>query len=246
VPQSAADRARTLAYGVAAGELLTAALPDAYQPLAAHGTDEDGRPLLLVPAASEAVVAVRTQPDLAATLHVWDVVPIPLADRVRGQVWVHGWLTEVPADRRRAAALRISRLHPRPELLDSGGWALLAMEVGEVELCDLWGEAALEPEQYLAGLPDPFVAIEHRVLAHLDGGHREELAALARSRLGPQADQAVVRPLGLDRHGLWLRCTGLDRVQSEPADLRVDFPVPVRDLHGMQAACRALFGATIR
>ncbi|MFD0537310.1 hypothetical protein ACFQY7_29740 [Actinomadura luteofluorescens] len=57
---TAAERARTLAYGVADGVLVAPGVP--YAPVPAHTTDRDGRPLLLVRADAPiaAALAART------------------------------------------------------------------------------------------------------------------------------------------------------------------------------------------
>ncbi|QFG24370.1 DUF2470 domain-containing protein [Actinomadura sp. WMMB 499] len=274
-----AERARTLAYGMADGVLVAPGVP--YAPVPAHTTDLDGRPLLLLPASSPIVAALAGEPDLPATLRICDVAPVPLADRVRGRAWLHGWLTEIPAAELRAAALRLSRPHPRPELLDlaapvppqrgaDGGeadegsqWTILALEVAQVEIEDAWGSATLEPEEYAAAAPDPFVAVEAGMLTHLDACHRAELTGLVPESVLPEPDMAgtgaagtggagagadadagprdTVRPLGLDRHGLWLRCRMPCSDGSVTCDLRLPFPEPVRDVHGLRHAYRTLF-----
>ncbi|GGU98964.1 prephenate dehydratase [Actinomadura cremea] len=261
-----AERARTLAYGMADGVLVAPGVP--YAPVPAHTTDLDGRPLLLLPASSPIVAALAGEPDLPATLRICDVAPVPLADRVRGRAWLHGWLTEIPAAELRAAALRLSRPHPRPELLDlaapvppprgAGGgeadegseWTILALEVAQVEIQDAWGSATLEPEEYADAAPDPFVAVEAGMLTHLDSCHRAELAGLLPEPVRPEpgADGSAgaeprdaVRPLGLDRHGLWLRCRMPCADGSVTCDLRLPFPEPVRDVHGLRHAYRTLF-----
>ncbi|WP_225993521.1 DUF2470 domain-containing protein [Actinomadura rudentiformis] len=246
----AAERARTLAYGVADGVLAVPGVP--YAPVTAHVTDENGRPLLLIPANSPVAVALQGEQDLPATLRISDVAPVALPDRVRGRAWLHGWLTEIPAEGRRDAALILSRLHPRSELLDLAGnkeWTVLALEVAEVEIDDPWGTATLEPEEYEAAAPDPFVAIEAGILEHLDEAHRPELAALVGDRVGDQAGTRigtggpapVIRPLALDSYGMWLRCTYAARpAAGEPFDLRVVFPEPVRDLHTLRCVYRRM------
>nr|BFE30570.1 hypothetical protein GCM10010200_028210 [Actinomadura rugatobispora] len=341
VRPTAGERARTLAYGVADGVLAVPGVP--YAPVPAHATDEQGRPLLLLPARSAAVAALRGEPDLPATLRISDVAPVPLADRVRGRAWLHGWVTEPAGDERRAAALRLSRLHPRPELLDIGpepapgqSWTVLALEIAEVEIRDAWGEATLDPEEYEAGVPDPLVAIEAGILSHLDECHRAELVVMlrrlndlaarvsgggvpgvpaarepvesvwgddpprpparthdrppgarpvesvwgddpprpparthdrppgarpvesvwgddpprppARTHDRPPGARPVVRPLGLDRYGMWLRCFTAppEDVQERPdgaesVDLRVVFGEPVSDIHGLRRVYRRLF-----
>lgn len=263
---TAAERARTLAYGIAGGVLAAPAGHGATEPepVPAHITDDEGRPYLLLPATSPVVTALRDEPDLPAALHVSDVAPVSLADRLRGQAWLRGWLTELPARQRRSAAITLSQLHPWPELLDlahpgknehpagSGdsarrtGWTVLALEIAEVEVLDGWGHAVLEPEEYAAAAPDPFVALEPQMLEHLDSCHRAELTALFRHRFGEFDPEPGIRALGLDRYGLWLRCVTQDTGDGRPLDLRVEFPAPVRDLHGLRCAYRRLFAATRR
>ena len=240
---TAAERARTLAFGFADAVLVAPGVPSA--PVPAYSTDRDGRPLLLVRTDSPVVAALASEPDLPATLRICDVAPIPLADRIRGRAWLHGRLTEIPAGELRPAAVRLSRAHARPELLDLAAerpagereWTILALEVAQVELDDAWGSAALEPEEYAAAAPDPFVAVEAGILTHLDSHHRAELTGL----LPASAPPGPVRPLGLDRYGMWLRrCASSSRGPAS-FDLRLAFGEPVSDIHGLRRAYRRLF-----
>ncbi|MEU8119699.1 DUF2470 domain-containing protein [Spirillospora sp. NPDC049024] len=242
---TAAERARTLAYGLADGVLVAPGVSSA--PVPAHATDRDGRPLLLVRADAPVLAALAGEEDVPATLRISDVAPVPLPDRVRGRAWLHGWVTEVPDGELRAAALRLSRAHPRPELLDLGAerggrreWTVLALEVAQVEVADAWGSALLEPEEYAAAAPDPFVAVEAGILTHLDSAHRAELPRL----LPESAPSGPVRPLGLDRYGMWLRCAAPPDAPPSargPVDVRLAFAEPVSDLHGLRQVYRRLF-----
>lgn len=253
---TAGERARTLTYGVAGGVLAVPGVP--YAPVAAHVTDPAGRPLLLLPSESAVVPALAGKTDLPATLRVSDIAPVPLPDRLRGQAWLHGWLTEVPEDERREAALRLSRLHPRPELLEAGAgdgvrrrWTVLALEPAEIEVKDMWGCAVLEPEEYESAVPDPLVAVEAGVLSHVDACHRPELLTMLRRLNGISpvdgfpdtagGPDPVVRALALDRYGMWLRCSTPGRGPAEPVDLRVVFGEPVSDIDGLRCVYRKLF-----
>ncbi|MFB4306485.1 DUF2470 domain-containing protein [Actinomadura sp. GTD37] len=241
-----AERARTLAYGIADGVLAVPQVPDT--PVAAHTTDRDGGPLLLVPSAAPIVAALAAEPDdVPATLRICDVAPVPFADRVRGRARLHGWLTALPDTALRAAALRLSHVHPRPELLDLGAgrggeWTVLALDVAQVEIDDAWGSAVLEPEEYADAAPDPFVAIEAGILTHLDSGHRDELTAL----LPESVPSGPVRPLALDRYGMWMRCFSPEPGPPSSFDVRLAFTEPVSDLHGLRRVYRRLFARAAR
>ncbi|WP_242903970.1 DUF2470 domain-containing protein [Actinomadura terrae] len=252
-----AERARTLAYGMADGALAVPGVP--YQPVPAYTTDRDGRPLLLVERASPIVAELAGRADLVATLRISDVAPVAMADRMRGRAWIHGWLTELPLGELRAAAIRLSRPHPRPELLDLADgngrreWTVLALEVAEVEIEDGWGGAILEPEEYAAAAPDPFVAIEAGMLTHLDSCHRDELAHLlppaaetadsAEPAVAENTPEPVVHPLALDRYGLWLRRCAPPPAAAGSHDIRLTFAEPVSDLHGLRCVYRRLFAS---
>ncbi|MFD0852458.1 DUF2470 domain-containing protein, partial [Actinomadura adrarensis] len=118
----------------------------------------------------------------------------------------------------------------------------------EVEVEDAWGTATVEAEEYAAARPDPFVALEGGMLAHLDSCHRPELVAMLRRLNGMSGvpeqdggDEPVVRPLSLDRYGMWLRCRTPRQGESAPVDLRVVFAEPVSDIHGLRDVYRRLF-----
>ncbi|GAA2160694.1 DUF2470 domain-containing protein [Actinomadura napierensis] len=247
---TAAERARTLAYGMGDGVLAVPGVP--HTPVPAYTTDVDGRPLLLLPKESALVKALEGEEDLPATLRVCDVAPVPLADRVRGRAWLHGWVSELPPAGLRDAALKLARPHPRPELLDlaaeepsrDGAWTVLTLDVAQVEIEDAWGGATLEPEEYAAATPDPFVAIGAGILTHLDSCHRDELKGLLPVSASPSGDPdglPEVRPLGLDRYGMWLRCSAPSPDAGGTFDLRLAFGEPVSDLPGLRRMYRHLF-----
>ncbi|MEO3786360.1 DUF2470 domain-containing protein [Actinocorallia sp. B10E7] len=244
-----AERARTLAYGVAGGSLTALDLPE--ELVAAHATGPDGSPLLLMPRSSQVVRSLEHARDLPVTLQITDLAPTPLPDRMRGTAWLHGWVTEVPVESRREAAVRISRLHPRPDLLDIGvrvpvsgeepEWTILSLEVAEVHLEDMWGESIIEPEDYAEASPDPFVAMEPGLVSHLDSHHRDELQSLLRHRLGDITPMPSVRAVGLDRFGLRVRCSAPGASTPPPFDLRFGFPEAATDMASLRRAYHRLF-----
>jgi Protein of unknown function (DUF2470) len=235
-----AERARTVAGRPAAA--VCAAGIDGSRVLG-HATTADGQVLLVVPTDGEVCTAVRhsADGDLAALLMVTDHAPVPLRDPVRAQVWLSGWLTTVPAEDQRAAALAFAELAPVGALLDVGrGTTLLRLELAEVVLGECGTVTELTPEDYLAAGPDPLAEVEAQALRHLDDAHPEELALL-RSRV-PQRwlhDGDVVRPLGLDRCGFRLRI----EQREGHRDLRVPFAEPVTGVDELAAAVHQLMCA---
>ena len=248
VRPTAAERARTVACRPSAA--VCAAGVSGSRVLA-HATTKAGSVLLVVPAAGELAVAVRTAEDgdLAALVMVTDHAPVSLRDPVRAQLWLSGWLAPVPDDETREAALEFAEVLPAGALLDVGVSAtLLRLDLAEVVLGENGGTTEIEPEDYTAADPDPLVAVESSALQHLDADHPEELALL-RSRIPAQWLSAgdVVRPLGLDRAGFRLR------IESGRGhrDVRVPFDVPVDSedqlgpaVHRMMCAARRCCRAT--
>ncbi|GLW63486.1 hypothetical protein Arub01_17300 [Actinomadura rubrobrunea] len=276
---TAGERARTLAYGIADGVLAVPGVPyapvpahvtdDDGRPLLLAATDSPvaaalrGEPDL--PATLRICdVAPVPFPDRVrgrAWLHGW-LTEVPAAERPRAAALLARLhpRPEVLAIRAGVPPVR-SGDRGGADGADAQPWTILALEVAEVEIDDAWGSAALEPEVYADAAPDPFAAVEAGVLCHLDGRHRDELAfllrglAAARAARGPEglADvgtAATVRPLALDRYGMWLRCSrpgGPDGVGGpRSTDVRMVFPEPVSDLHGLRRAYRRLFAAASR
>ncbi|MQA85428.1 MAG: DUF2470 domain-containing protein [Streptosporangiales bacterium] len=229
---SPAERARTMAYGIAPALLSVAQVGSSE--VTAHATDSHGRPVLLVPDRG----LLDGFDGTSAVLTLTDLSPIPQADRVRGRAWLDGWLTVVPEHERNQAACLVADLHPRPELLELGtGWTLLRLDVCFGQVHDIWGCAYVEPEDYLASAPDPFVDVEHDLLTHLDTHHPDEIVGLC-TRLGERtrAWALTARLIGISRHGLWIRLGG----RGSRFDLHLQFPTPVSDLDELQRAFRHL------
>jgi hypothetical protein len=192
---SAAERARTLVEGNSSAVLdipgASAAGQGGVVP-AARTVLPGGEVLLLVPEAAPAtrLAACAWDTDLPCVLEVTDVAPVSVARRIRGRVWVSGWVAPggdraafvgVPAQRQAAAeALTLvgaAAARRRPE------WTVLRLEVGEVLVDDLWGVGTVEPEEFAAAAPDPLAATEAELLQHLAAAHPEELLGL-RALLG--------------------------------------------------------------
>ncbi|RBY84779.1 DUF2470 domain-containing protein [Blastococcus sp. TF02A-26] len=232
-----AERARTVAARAGAALCLPGREPA--RPLA-HATTAAGQVLVLVPSGGEAAAAVEHSPerDLSALLMVSDRAPVPLRDPVRAQVWLSGWLTPVPERDARAAALEFAAVRPAGDLLDVGRTTtLLRLDLAEVVLRE--GERCTEvgPADFAAARPDPLLAVETRMLTHVDRCHPEVLATLARLLpAGSVGAEDVVRPLGLDRYGYRLR---IERPRGA-TDVRIAFPRPLTCAGQLHAATQRL------
>jgi len=228
------ERARTITCGVASAALT---LPDgSHVEVVAHAADAEGRPVLLARADGPVVRTLAGWPDsdMPAALEVTDLAPVPLADRVRGRVWLSGWVSEVPESEREAALRRVAEVRPLPEPF-AGAWRVLRMDIAELDLVDGWGAADVDVDAYQAARPDPLATEEPSLMRHLDTAHRRELTALC-ARVDALTGACDPRALGVDRYGLWVRVT----LEGRAVNVRFAFPEPVADAYGLQVAYRAL------
>jgi hypothetical protein len=234
----AASRARTLAAHAASAVLeLPGGIGEEQVVPAARVVDTDGSVLLLLP--PEVGAAVLTGRDeLAAVLHVVDVAPVAVPQRVRAHCWVAGWLTApTGTDLGRANALLAAATRD-PALLAFEGarsGAVVRLEPGEVLVDDLWGAEHVEPDAYEEAAADPLAPHEAELLQHLAAAHSAEMGRLC--RLTGAADEGErVAPVALDRFGLRLRCVGPARMR----DVRFEFDEPVGDVAALGDALRTL------
>ncbi|SFD05419.1 DUF2470 domain-containing protein [Streptomyces aidingensis] len=243
---SAAERLRTLAESNASGVLV---IPGAGEPTGPDGlggpedfpetrcetraVDPAGRVLLLVAGDSPAARALRAGPggEPAGVLNLTDVAPVAVPHRVRGRAALAGWLTAVP-DRERAAALRLLDAAP-----DTTG-VVLRLEAGEGHVHDLWGESAVEPEEFAAAVADPLAPHEAELLQHLAAAHGDRLARLCVLLDGRRRGRwERMAPVALDRFGLRVRFWAGD----SGFDARFDFAAPVADTTALRHAMHHLF-----
>lgn len=105
---------------------------------------------------------------------------------------------------------------------------------------DAAGAESVGVAALLAAQPDPFCALESCWLRHLDRAHRDVIARLA-ARLPVQQRRGQIRPLALDRYGVWLR---VERDDGD-RDVRLPFSAPVDDLTELSRAIRLLIGCPL-
>jgi hypothetical protein len=239
---SAAERARTVASRPSAA--VCAAGIDGSRVLA-HTTTRHGQVLLVVPTDGDVCTAVRgsADGDLAALVLVSDHAPVPLHDAVRAQVWLSGWLSPVEPGDQQETLLAFADVAPVGALLDVGSTAtLLSLDLAEVVLGECGAVTEVDPEDYLAAVPDPLAEVEAHMLQHLDDAHPEQLALLASRVPAEWVEGGVARPLGLDRFGFRLRF----EQAAGHRDVRVPFAAPVSGPGELGAAVQQLLCAAER
>ncbi|NLU73712.1 DUF2470 domain-containing protein [Streptomyces sp. HNM0575] len=252
---TAAERVRTLVESSVSAVLdIPAARPDEPVP-PGHGTPEaravtdDGDVVLLVPASSPAAqLASRASGDeVTSVMEITDVAPVAVPHRVRGRAWIAGWLTPVAARERRALARLIRERNPEGPA-DGTAWQLLRLEVGEAYVDDLWGAEAVEPDDFVAAVPDPLAPHEAELLQHLAASHDDQMRTLCGllGEPGPACAAAGARavPLSVDRYGMRVRFCGIEGEAAGACfDARFEFPDPVEDVAQLRRAMRLLFEA---
>lgn len=99
------------------------------------------------------------------------------------------------------------------------------------------GSGRVDVDDFWAAEPDPLRDHAPTVIAHLRRHHGQELTRCLRAR--GYAGAQWVEATGLDRYGLDLRVLDADGV----ADVRLDFPAPVRSLAELGPGMRLALGA---
>ncbi|WBB57812.1 DUF2470 domain-containing protein [Streptomyces sp. WMMC500] len=199
-----------------------------------HTTDPgpDGMLLRLNPPADSALAArVVCAPtgDLPVRLHLTDIAPVGVRDRVRARVTLIGWLA--PEEAQPAPDRLVLGFDPAEALVvtaadGTGAGAGAGADPGAGAGTGTADVAVVDLEELAAAGPDPLAAQEAAMLLHLADSHRDAVDALTRL-VDPAALHGVVRvhPLALDRHGLTLR---LEHPRAH-RDIRLPFAAPLAD-----------------
>ncbi len=200
---SAAEQARTIAAATNAATLATlTAEGDPWASFVAYGLlhgmpvlcvsnlAEHGRNLAGDPRASLAIVAASSDAD-------------PLAG---SRITLAGRASAPTAGERDAArAAYLTAVPAARYYLDFSDFTVWVLRVRRVRWVGGYGRMdSATGDQYAAASPDPVAPASARALVHLNAGHADALAAMARAFGGyPDTDTAVCT--GVDRYGLDLR-----------------------------------------
>ncbi|MEO3849273.1 DUF2470 domain-containing protein [Streptomyces sp. B8F3] len=176
-----------------------------------------GGPLLRLRPPADSALAARVvcapTGDLPVRLHLTDIAPVEVRDRVRARVMLTGWLAP-------------ERAQPEADRLVLGFDPAEALVVTAGAGTEDPGAAVVDLDELAAAAPDPLAVQESAMLLHLADSHRNAVDALTRL-LSPSALHGVVRvhPLALDRHGLTLRLEH-PRIHH---DTRLPYATPLTD-----------------
>jgi hypothetical protein len=177
--------------------------------VALHDVLRDGSFVIAVPRGR-----LATLTDTDAVLELTDYAPLPLREPVRSLVWISGRLQAMP---------------PHD--------TLVRLEVTSVVVADSTGAESVDVDALTAARPDPFCAMESRLLQHIEADHRDVVDLLA-SRLPGSLRRGRASLLSLDRYGLRLRI----ETDAGDHDVRLPFPKPVDDVTGLNQGIRILMG----
>ncbi|MGC2655358.1 MAG: DUF2470 domain-containing protein [Mycobacterium sp.] len=245
----AADRIRSTCARAGGALLAVERVQPVTTPL--HHLMADGSFAVAIPVdgATAAAVGAQGPAGAQAVLELADYAPLPLREPVRSLVWIRGSLHAVPLPAVPAILDLLAAEEPNPALLqvktagslppadDDTQYTLLRLEIDSVVATDAAGAESVGVAALLAAEPDPFCAMESCWLRHLDCVHPDVVARLA-ARLPVQLRRGQIRPLALDRYGVWLR---VEREDGD-RDVRLPFSAPVDDLTGLSRAIRLLVG----
>ncbi|GAA3734571.1 hypothetical protein HDA32_003871 [Spinactinospora alkalitolerans] len=248
---SAIERVRSLA---ATATPTTAALAD--DPSARFSVrgavDHAGRAVLLLDAdhpLHEALRATRYgRADLAVGVDLSALRHVGQTPTVRARLWCEGWVSAVPADERREAALAVWEGTPDEGLLaavdndPTPDAPLLARVEPAMVIYDTYDDAGIiDGDAFLAAPPDPLTRTAERIIAHVNDCHRDELGAVLRDVA--DAPEGAAWLWELDGHGatLWVTPYG-EGGRHRPVLVRLPWSAPAtapceleRALHGLIA-----------
>ena len=236
---SDAERARTLAAGVAVGSLSTLALDPPGTPfgsVAPFGLDEDGTPVLCVSELAEHTKNLRADPK--ASLLVAEPPAGPDDDPLsRGRVTLLGHAEEVPdADRSAARDVHLAGNPYAATYVDFGDFSFWRLQVEAVRYVGGYGRMSwIDAAAWAAARPDPVAGFASGAVQHLNDDHADACLLLVQV-LAEQADATSATVVGVDRLGLELIADGT----AGPRRVRLGFDEPASTPDEIRVATVAL------
>lgn len=210
------ERARSTMRAASFLEIATRGATDL---ISLHGTDQRGRPLLVVADSCAIASTVAASPGpVPVQLSAARVGAVPVADRARDHVSMRGRIDVVPPHERAAATAHLVGTGRLAAIgLLPVGCSLLRVEPVVVRL----DGTVVEAEAYRRAEPDPLAAQEDRLIRDLVLLRPRELAVIC-TLLDPAvtADAVLIVPSGVDRYGVTLRIATPDRIRWA----RIPFP----------------------
>lgn len=224
------ERIRTLAATASLARLSVDGVPSP----ARGGVDGRGRPVLLV-RPGEPLHGLRE--DAVVSVNLTAMRLLGEVEHPRGLLEVQGWIEPVPAGQAREAAVEVAARHADETLFDAlerygepDAPRLLRLDVGQVVYLTGQESGVLDAEDYLAAAPDPLAETAERVLAHVNGSHRAQLAIGVARQLGEHVGEAWLWEL--DRFGATVR--------ADEALIRFPWPTPAHSAPCLETALRGL------
>jgi hypothetical protein len=234
-----AERARTLAAGVAVGTLSTLALDPAgtpYGSVAPFGLDDDGTPVLCISELAEHTRNLRADP--RSSLLVAEATAAPGSDPLAvGRVTLLGRAVEVGRDGRdEARRVHLAGNAHAAAYVDYGDFSFWRLEVDAIRYVGGYGRMSwIDVAGWAAARPDPVAPFAAGVVEHLNDDHADACLLLVQ-RLGGRVDATGATVVGVDRLGLELVAAG----PGGAGRVRLGFAGPVATPEEVRAATVAL------
>ncbi|NUR86076.1 MAG: DUF2470 domain-containing protein [Nonomuraea sp.] len=224
------ERIRTLA---ATAQVARLSVDGAPSP-ARGGVDERGRPVLLV-RPGEPLHGLRE--DAVVSVNLTAMRLLGEVEHPRGLLEVQGWAQAVPAGEAREAAVAVAGRTADEGLFDAlerygrpDAPRLLRLDVGQVVYLTGQESGVVDADDYLEAAPDPLTEVAERVIAHVNGSHRAQLAIGVARQLDEHVAEAWLWEL--DRFGATVR--------ADDALIRFPWPTPARSGTCLETALRGL------
>ncbi|MBA2281923.1 MAG: DUF2470 domain-containing protein [Acidimicrobiia bacterium] len=233
-----AERARTLAAGVATGSLATVARDPAGTPFASvapFGLDRQGRPVLCISELAEHTQNLHQDP--RCSILVAEAVPEDGDPLAAGRVTLLGTAAVVPAgERDDAKGVHLAANPYASYYIDYTDFALWRIEVEALRFVGGYGRMSwVDPGAWAAAEPDPVAPLAAGVVEHMNDDHAEANLLIARV-LGGRDDATSASCVGVDRYGIELVAKGT----TGTGRVRVGFEEAATTSEAIRAAVVAL------